>query len=55
MLVHNLDQRVLEKNEGPIGLVMAPTRELCMQIFDVYLKYCKKYNVNVIPIVGGLN
>lgn len=29
MLTHILDQRVLEKGEGPIGLVLAPTRELC--------------------------
>lgn len=55
MLVHILDQRELQKNEGPIGLVLAPTRELSMQIFDVFHKYCKKYNVNVLPIVGGLN
>lgn len=33
MLIHILDQRELEKNEGPIGLVLAPTRELCQQIF----------------------
>ena len=29
MLMHILDQRVLEKGEGPIGLIIAPTRELC--------------------------
>jgi len=27
--MHILDQRVLEKGEGPIGLIIAPTRELC--------------------------
>eukprot|EP00347_Sterkiella_histriomuscorum_P009775 403339941 len=54
MLVHILDQRPLEKNEGPIGLVMAPTRELCQQIYNEYRKYCKPYNVNVLPIFGGV-
>ncbi|CDW84857.1 dead-box atp-dependent rna helicase 24-like [Stylonychia lemnae] len=55
MLVHILDQRPLEKNEGPIGLVMAPTRELCQQIYNEYKKYAKRYNVNVLPIFGGVN
>ena len=55
MLVHILDQRVLEKGEGPIGLVMAPTRELCNQIYEVYRKYCKRFNVNVLPMFGGMD
>lgn len=55
MLVHILDQRVLEKNEGPIGLVLSPTRELCNQIYEVFKKYCKRFNVNVLPIFGGIN
>lgn len=55
MLVHILDQRPLEKNEGPIGVVVAPTRELASQIYDEYRKYCKRYSVNVLPIFGGIN
>ncbi len=31
MLRHVLDQPELQNNEGPIGLVMVPTRELAMQ------------------------
>jgi superfamily II DNA or RNA helicase len=32
MLVHLMDQAELAKGEGPIGLVVAPTRELAEQI-----------------------
>lgn len=32
MVVHILDQRVVEKGEGPIALLVAPTRELAEQI-----------------------
>lgn len=55
MLVHLLDQRPLEKNEGPIGIVVAPTRELCSQIYQEYKKYTKRFNINVLPIFGGMN
>ena len=34
---------------------MAPTRELCMQIYEVFRKYCKPFNINVLPIFGGVN
>ena len=30
MLTHILDQRLIDKGEGPIGLVLAPTRELAV-------------------------
>jgi hypothetical protein len=32
MIVHIMDQRELDKGEGPIGVVVAPTRELAEQI-----------------------
>jgi hypothetical protein len=32
MMVHVLDQDFLAEKEGPIGLVLAPTRELCQQV-----------------------
>ena len=28
LIIHILDQRLLKKNEGPIGLILCPTREL---------------------------
>jgi len=32
MLVHIMDQRELRKKEGPIAIIVAPTRELAEQI-----------------------
>jgi len=55
MLTHILDQRVLEKGEGPIGLVLAPTRELCFQIHQVFSRYCRRLNMTAIPLFGGMD
>ena len=32
MLVHIMDQRELAPGDGPIGLILAPTRELSQQV-----------------------
>lgn len=32
MLIHIMDQKELEPNDGPIGLILAPTRELSQQV-----------------------
>lgn len=32
MLVHIMDQKELEPGEGPIAVVVCPTRELCQQV-----------------------
>ena len=32
LLVHAMDQPELKEGEGPIGLICAPTRELCQQV-----------------------
>lgn len=32
MLVHIMDQRELASGDGPIGLILAPTRELSQQV-----------------------
>lgn len=55
MLIHILDQREIEKNDGPIGLVLAPTRELCQQIYIETKKYCKKFNLTIGCLLGGEN
>jgi hypothetical protein len=43
MLVHIMDQPELEKAEGPIGLILAPTRELSEQIHKETRKFSKPY------------
>ncbi len=43
MLVHIMDQPELEKGQGPIGLVLAPTRELAEQIHKETRKFSKPY------------
>lgn len=32
MLVHIMDQKELEAGEGPIAVIVCPTRELCQQV-----------------------
>ena len=55
MLVHIMDQRELASGEGPIALVLVPTRELAMEIFSEARKYCKVYNIHVVCAYGGGN
>lgn len=45
MLVHIMDQAELVKGDGPIGLVLAPTRELAVQIYQETRKFAKAYGL----------
>jgi len=47
MLVHIMDQPELDYGDGPIGVVLAPTRELAIQIHQEARKFAKAYNLNV--------
>jgi len=47
MLVHIMDQPELDYGDGPIGVVLAPTRELAIQIHQEAKKFAKAYNLNV--------
>eukprot|EP00117_Sycon_ciliatum_P008711 scpid63344/ scgid11290/ ATP-dependent RNA helicase DDX42; DEAD box protein 42 len=53
LLVHLLDQDELIEGEGPIGLICAPTRELCQQIYHEAKRFGKAYNLNVCCVYGG--
>jgi ATP-dependent RNA helicase DDX42 len=53
MIIHVGHQEQSEKNDGPIAIVMAPTRELCQQIYIETKKYTKKYDIKVACILGG--
>lgn len=48
MLVHIMDQEELERNEGPIGMVLAPTRELAQQIYTEAKKFAKAYGLKCV-------
>ncbi|EEB17484.1 DEAD box ATP-dependent RNA helicase, putative [Pediculus humanus corporis] len=53
MLIHIMDQKELKPGDGPIGLILAPTRELSQQIYSEAKKFGKVYNIQVICCYGG--
>ncbi|KAL4424909.1 hypothetical protein ABPG77_009638 [Micractinium sp. CCAP 211/92] len=55
MIVHIMDQPELQKGEGPIGVVVAPTRELAEQIHKETRRFSKPYGLGVCAAFGGLS
>ncbi|XP_059593886.1 DEAD-box ATP-dependent RNA helicase 24 isoform X2 [Vitis vinifera] len=55
MIVHIMDQPELAKEEGPIGVICAPTRELAHQIYLESKKFAKPYGIRVSAIYGGMS
>ncbi|CAH9136081.1 unnamed protein product [Cuscuta epithymum] len=53
MLRHIKDQPPLAPGDGPIGLVMAPTRELVQQIHSDIRKFAKVMGLSCVPVYGG--
>lgn len=53
MLRHIKDQPPLSSGDGPIGLIMAPTRELVQQIFNDIKKFSKALGLTAVPVYGG--
>ncbi|OQR70356.1 putative ATP-dependent RNA helicase DDX46-like [Tropilaelaps mercedesae] len=53
MFRHIVDQPPLETNDGPIAVVMTPTRELAMQITKDCKKFTKALNLRVVCVYGG--
>ncbi|KFK30099.1 hypothetical protein AALP_AA7G216800 [Arabis alpina] len=53
MLRHIKDQPPVEAGEGPIGLVMAPTRELVQQIHIEIKRFAKALGIRSVPVYGG--
>lgn len=46
--------QVQVKGAGPIGMILAPTRELADQIFKEAWKYCRSLSIRICPLMGGM-
>jgi len=55
MIRHVMDQPPLANGDGPIGLVMVPTRELAMQVYREVRKFIVPVGLAVSVIFGGSN
>ncbi|ERN02145.1 hypothetical protein AMTR_s00045p00182070 [Amborella trichopoda] len=55
MIVHIMDQPELAKEEGPIGVICAPTRELAQQIYTEAKKFAKCHGIRVSGVYGGMS
>ncbi len=53
MFRHILDQPPLGDREGPIGLIMAPARELAVQIYNECKRFTKALALRVTAVYGG--
>ncbi|XP_061701186.1 ATP-dependent RNA helicase DDX42 isoform X2 [Syngnathoides biaculeatus] len=53
MLVHIMDQKELEPGDGPIGVIVCPTRELCQQIHAECKRFGKAYSLRSVAVYGG--
>ena len=53
MLRHVLDQPPLDYKDGPIAVILTPTRELAIQIYNECKKFCKPLKLHVICVYGG--
>lgn len=54
-LVHARDQQPLRSGDGPIVLILAPTRELGLQIKEVADDFCKAFGLRAAAVYGGVS
>ncbi|KJH45439.1 DEAD/DEAH box helicase [Dictyocaulus viviparus] len=54
MFRHILDQPELEELDGPIAVIMSPTRELAMQTWKEANKFAKVLDIRVVCVYGGV-
>ena len=55
MVLHVCDQNRADKGQGPTALILAPTRQLCQQIYIETKKFTKKQSLRVECLLGGEN
>ena len=53
MLRHIIDQPPLEMFDGPIALLLTPTRELALQTYNEIKKFSKSLKISVTCVYGG--
>lgn len=53
MLRHVLDQPPLQNDDGPIVVILTPTRELALQIHNECRKFCKVLKLWSVCVYGG--
>jgi ATP-dependent RNA helicase DDX42 len=53
MIIHILDQPQMKLGDGPIALILVPTRELVAQIISECKKFSKVYSIRQVGIYGG--
>ena len=53
MFRHVLDQPALEPGEGPMALIMTPTRELAMQTYSECMRFARILGLRVVCAYGG--
>lgn len=53
MFRHIMDQPELESGDGPIAIIMTPTRELATQIWAECRKFAKPLGLRVVAVYGG--
>jgi len=53
MFRHIADQEPLEEGDGPIAVIMTPTRELCLQIGKECRKFVKAIDARAVCVYGG--
>ncbi|KAL3077324.1 hypothetical protein niasHS_013313 [Heterodera schachtii] len=54
MFRHVMDQPHLEEMDGPIALIMSPTRELALQTWKEANKFARNLGLHVVCVYGGV-
>ena len=52
-IIHINDQRLLEEGEGPVALILSPTRELALQISAQATEFAKDCHISTCVVYGG--
>lgn len=55
LIRHVLHQDKLRNNDGPIGIILTPTRELSIQVKNEASIYCKAVDLKILAVYGGSN